>query len=178
MSAALQELDALHGRITGVRPNMRVLRDGRCHREPRAPIGRGPAVLLVRPKFPHNVGTIVRACSCYGIEQLWFTGERVSLEATDGYRLPREERMKGYRETVIFNDDRPFDLFPRGTVPVAVEVLPDCESLPQFVHPENALYVFGPEDGGLTSVILRHCQRFVAIPARHCLNLSAAVYTV
>jgi tRNA C32,U32 (ribose-2'-O)-methylase TrmJ len=137
-----------------------------------------PAVLLVNPKYPHNVGTIVRACSCYGIEQLWMTGSRVPLEGDASYRLPREERMKGYADVAIHRYDRPFDLLPPTAVPVAVELLPNCESLPSFEHPENAVYVFGPEDGGLTSPILRHCQRFVAIPSRHCLNIAAAVYTV
>src|SRR6266567_9514872 len=45
------------------------------------PIRRGdgitPAIGLVDPKFPHNVGAAVRAASCYGIRQVWFSGERV-----------------------------------------------------------------------------------------------------
>jgi hypothetical protein len=40
-------------------------------------------------------------------------------------------------------------------------------------HPEDALYVFGPEYGGLPKPVrlLRH--RFVVIPTHHCLNLAA-----
>jgi tRNA C32,U32 (ribose-2'-O)-methylase TrmJ len=43
-----------------------------------------PAVGLVDPKFPHNVGAAVRAASCYGIGQVWFTGDRVRLDASKG----------------------------------------------------------------------------------------------
>ena len=85
--------------------------------------------------------------------------------------------MRGYRSVDWQRTDRPFDDFPMLT-PVAVEVRKNSESLPAFEHPEDALYVFGPEDGSLTNVTLRHCHRFVAIPTRHCLNLSIAVSTV
>ena len=59
--------------------------------------GRPPAVALIDPKYPHNVGAALRACSCWGIRQLWWTGARVTLDVPRGERLPREERMKGYR---------------------------------------------------------------------------------
>ena len=85
--------------------------------------------------------------------------------------------MRGYRLVSWQRTDRPFDDFPMLT-PVAVEVGDNSEPLPAFEHPEDALYVFGPEDGSLTNVALRHCHRFVAIPTRHCLNLSIAVSTV
>jgi hypothetical protein len=66
-----------------------------------------------------------------------------------GERLPREERMKGYRSVEMFRDDHVFDRFESGGVtPVAVELRPDAESLVAFEHPGDALYVFGPEDGG------------------------------
>ncbi len=39
-------------------------------------------------------------------------------------------------------------------------------------------HVFGPEDGTLGRAVLGQCHRFVAIPAFHCVNLAAAVYTV
>jgi hypothetical protein len=100
------------------------------------PIRRGdgiaPAVALVDPKFPHNVGAAA---------------------------------------------DQFFDAFEEA-VPVAVELRRNAESLIDFVHPDHALYVFGPEDGSPGRATLAQCHRFLAIPTRHCVNLSAAVYTV
>ena len=43
--------------------------------------------MLVDPKFPHNVGAAVRAASCYGVGQVWFTGDRVQLIGERRYRL-------------------------------------------------------------------------------------------
>lgn len=139
-------------------------------------LGATPSVLLINPKHKANVGAALRAASCFGVKQLFWTGDRVTLDVGKGERLPREERMKGYKDVEMVQTDYPFDCFPEGTTPVAVEVRENAELLPTFVHPPNPLYVFGPEDGGLTRVHLKQCHRFVIIPTRHCVNLSAAVY--
>ncbi len=141
--------------------------------------GRPPAVALINPKYPHKVGAALRACSCWGIGQLWWTGDRVALNVPRGERLPREERMKGYRSVKMVRDDHVFDRFERGMVtPVAVELRLQAESLVTFEHPEDALYVFGPEDGSLPKPVRLLCHRFVVIPTHHCLNLAAAVNVV
>lgn len=137
-----------------------------------------PAVVLHNPKFPHNVGTALRACSCWGVDQLLWTGDRVTLDVAKGERLPREERMRGYKVVDFRRVERPFECLPNDVVPVAVELRPNAEVLTNFVHPERAVYVFGPEDGSIPPAVLRHCHRFVVIPTHHCLNLAAAVNVV
>jgi hypothetical protein len=97
------------------------------------------------------------------------------MELEKKRRLPREERMRGYKDVELRQFDYPFEQF-EDVVPVAVELRPNSELLPQFAHPEQAAYVFGPEDGSIPPVLLRHCHRFVVIPTHHCVNLSAAVY--
>jgi tRNA(Leu) C34 or U34 (ribose-2'-O)-methylase TrmL len=92
-------------------------------------------------------------------------------------RLPREERMKGYRDVYWEQNERPFDQFDNA-VPVCVEIVPNASSLVDFQHPNRAVYVFGPEDGSVPQVFRRLCQRFIFIPSAHCLNLSAAVNVV
>ena len=136
---------------------------------------RAPGVVMIDPKFSHNVGATIRACSCFGIESLAWTGSRIELSKYQ--RLPREERMKGYKSVQFENHQRPFDLFEKFT-PVCVEVYDLSEPLTTFEHPEDAVYVFGPEDGSVPQVIRRLCHRFLHIPAHFCLNLSAAVNVV
>ena len=139
------------------------------------PIGVTPSIILINPKFDHNVGQTIRAASCFGTEQVWFTGNRIQL---DGKKcLPREERMKGYAEVDLIQFDYPFDQFKNAT-PVAIELTSSSELLVDFEHPDNAVYVFGPEDGSIPKVSMKHCHRFVSIPTRHCTNLSAAIYLV
>jgi tRNA(Leu) C34 or U34 (ribose-2'-O)-methylase TrmL len=141
------------------------------------PYGNPPAVILCNPKYPHNVGATLRAASCYGINQVFYTGNRVSLSLEEKKRLPREERMKGYKDVELINFDYPLDTF-KNVIPIAIEVRQNSELLPEFEHPENAVYVFGPEDGSIPKSILHLCHRFVIIPTKHCLNLSQAVNVV
>jgi tRNA(Leu) C34 or U34 (ribose-2'-O)-methylase TrmL len=142
------------------------------------PAGVTPSVVLVNPKYPHNVGAALRACSCFDFKQLWWTGDRVTVDPVKGERLPREERMKGYKRVAMCPHDRPLDLLPATAVPVAVEVSPNSECLTVFEHPDEAVYVFGPEDGSIPKVWLSLCHRFVHIPSDHCLNLATAVAVV
>lgn len=89
------------------------------------PVGETPAIAMINPRYRHNVGAAVRAASCFGVKQVWWTGNRVNLETTEGSKKPRlgrEERMKGFRDVDYYNYDYFFDQMPSGTVPVAVEL--------------------------------------------------------
>ncbi len=140
--------------------------------------GVAPALALINPKSADNVAKVVRLASCYGIPQVWWTGTRVNLDVTGRQRLPREERMKGFRDVSMIQHDQFFDQFDADVTPVAIEVRDSSETLFEFEHPEKPLYVFGPEDGSIDGAWLGHCHRFVVIPTRHCLNLATAVATV
>lgn len=159
----------------------------KCHeREPKLP-GLLPAVVLVNPKYPRNVAEAIRVCSCFGVPQLWVTGDRAAeglgeLSPSGKLRLPREERIKLWADVDVRWCDYPFDHYPNATRTVAVEIHPGAQSLTYFVHPEEAIYVFGPEDGSLAAVQKRHCTDFVFIPTKKdedgkpaCLNLYSAV---
>lgn len=132
---------------------------------------------LVNPKYPHNVGAALRAAACWGGDRVVWSGDRMATAIRDLKRLPREERMKGYRSVVLERDDN-FVRQELDLIPVAVELRQNSESLLTFEHPENALYVFGPEDGSLPRQVLSLCHRFVSLPSAHCLNLAAAVNVV
>jgi tRNA C32,U32 (ribose-2'-O)-methylase TrmJ len=145
------------------------------------------AVVLIDPKFPHNVGNALRACAVFGANRLAWTGSRVAHPDrwTGSARLPREERMKAYASVQLgLGDHDPAHaistLAEWGFTPVAVEVRDEAELLDSFVHPEHAAYVFGPEDGTLGRATLSLCHRFVRIPTavRTPLNLAAAVNIV
>lgn len=139
------------------------------------PAGIIPSIVCINPNYKENLAKIQRLASCYGIRQVWYTGNRIKLK--EGERLPREERMKGFKDVELRQYDRPLDQFV-GAVPVAIEVRENSENLFEFEHPENAVYVFGPEDGTIPQGILTMCHRFVMIPTKHCLNLATAVSTV
>src|SRR3569833_1932059 len=136
------------------------------------------AIALINPKYPHNVGGVVRAASCYGASHVFYTGERMLDQVSTLSRLPREERMKGYRDVEWRHEEFFLDILDRDITPVAGEFRRYAESLFDFVHPEKAVYIFGPEDGGIDGATLSRSHRFVVVPTYHSMNLASAVNVV
>jgi tRNA(Leu) C34 or U34 (ribose-2'-O)-methylase TrmL len=144
------------------------------------------AVVLLNPKTPFNVGNAIRSCSIFGVPELRWTGERVhdNREMISGApqlsrraaRLPRDERMKAYQHIDWGVDQNAIDGYiKRGLTPICVEIDDRAEQLPYFEHPEDAVYIFGPEDSSVGKGVKAVCHRFVVIPAASCLNLAGAV---
>jgi len=140
--------------------------------------GNPPAIILDNPKFARNVSSAIRLASAFDFRQIWFTGNRVQLEIEQAKRLPREERMKGYKSVEVINTDYPFDAFSKDIPVVGIDLFPGAISLNDFWHPENAVYVFGPEDGSIQKSFRSHCHYIVYIPTKHCLNLATAISSV
>lgn len=69
-------------------------------------------------------------------------------------------------------------MLPRGAHVVGVELVEGACPLPAFTHPVNAFYLFGPEDGSLTTAQLNFCDDVVYIPTHGCMNLAATVNVV
>ena len=95
-------------------------------------VGKSPAIILNNPKYPRNLGSAIRAASCFGVNQIWYTGNRIQID--EGERLPREERMKGYKDVKLINYDYPFDQFPKDTTFVALEFRDNSEPLFFYYH--------------------------------------------
>jgi tRNA(Leu) C34 or U34 (ribose-2'-O)-methylase TrmL len=139
------------------------------------------AIGLVDPKYPSNLGTIVRTAAAYDVKHVLFTGTRMQETLDNTERIPRELRMKEYGSVNWEHvAGGPIDLavVHDHIVPVCVEFLDHAENLVDFIHPEHAIYIFGPEDGDVPQNTRRRCHRFVKIPTRYCLNLATAVATV
>lgn len=132
------------------------------------------AIQLCNPKYAHNVGAAVRAASCFGIDFVWYSGDRVA-RSDPAIFAPSVAARNEYEAELLHSDNL---VFGDNLVRVAVEIRADAQSLPEFQHPENALYVFGPEDGSVSEEWMAQCTHTVTIPSRHCVNLSAAVYIV
>ena len=134
------------------------------------------SIYLICPKFPANLGMVARLAACFGIARVWYSGDRMQRALSGMERLPRELRMRDYpKPRHVANVVRAI-----GTErhPVAVELVDGAVDLPLFDHSAASAYIFGPEDGSLTSEMLRVCHSFVRIPARHCLSLPTAVTAV
>jgi tRNA(Leu) C34 or U34 (ribose-2'-O)-methylase TrmL len=132
------------------------------------------AVGLVNPKTGANVGSVLRAAGCYDASLVVISGHRPD------YYMGRlvTDTQKAYRHIPTLRVPNVLDAIPYDCVPVAVDLLPNAKDLVNFVHPERAFYIFGPEDGTLGKAITDHCKWAVQVPTRFCMNLAATVNVI
>lgn len=126
---------------------------------------------IINPKSPQNMGSILRAAGCYQAQSIRYTGERYARAKafqTDTKNVQSVIEVKHVDE--IINDDTDVTLKK-----VAVELVEGATPLPNFVHPNNALYIFGPEDGSIEQNVVDKCDHIVYIPTLGCMNLAATV---
>lgn len=131
------------------------------------------AIGLVDPKCAANYGGVLRAVNCYGASLVVSSGQRYK-------RWPKSaaDTAKAFRHIPVMHVDNLRDAIPYGAVPVAVDLLEGARMLPDYVHPERAFYIFGPEDGTLGHKITDWCRDIVMVPTNRCMNLSATVNVV
>lgn len=125
---------------------------------------------LFNPKSPINVGGAMRAAWCYDAAFVAMTGIRFKKAPTDTFA--------SWRHIPTFRTDDLLSVVPYGCVPVAVDLIEGATPLPEYEHPQRALYIFGPEDGTLGKAITSSCRDVIAIPMRGCSNLAATVNVV
>ena len=128
---------------------------------------------LIKPKSPTNVGAVMRAAGCFYASEVFYTGDRYD----------RAERFN--TDTRKNNLDIPLkgvpcllDSVPDNAKIVCIELVEGAIPLPNFEHPKNAFYIFGPEDGTISQDVIDKADAVVYIPTSGCLNLAATVNVV
>ena len=125
---------------------------------------------LTNPKSPTNVGAVMRAAGCYQVDEVKYTGQRYEKAAkfhTD---------TKSAARTIPLTAAESFlDNLDTETQIVCVELAEGATPLPRFKHPENAIYIFGPEDGSISQDVADRADHVVYVPTVGCMNLAATV---
>ncbi len=125
---------------------------------------------LIRPKNVHNEGGIMRAAHCFGASLVMLQGARFQRQSSNVTRAERH--------IPTMHVDSIVDSAPHGCLRIAVDLIEGATDLRDFIHPERAIYIFGPEDGTLGKAVHERCQHVVSIPTAFCLNLAATVNVV
>ncbi|WP_290704703.1 RNA methyltransferase [Amphritea sp.] len=128
------------------------------------------AIALCNPKSPSNVGAVMRAAGCYGATAIYYTGTR--FEHAAKYHLD----TKNVNQKIPLTSVESFvELADKHQKLVCVELAEGAIPLPEFNHPDNALYIFGPEDGSIEQSIVNMADAVVYVPTVGCMNLAATV---
>ena len=115
-----------------------------------------------------NYGTLFRSASCFGASFIFLIGKRFEMQASDTQRSERHIPLYRYENYDEFLGNIPF-----ACRLVSAEMTDNAHNLINFVHPERAIYLLGPEDGTIPLEILDK-SLVVKIPTSYCLNLAVA----
>jgi tRNA(Leu) C34 or U34 (ribose-2'-O)-methylase TrmL len=129
---------------------------------------------LLNPKSPENVDGVLRAAGNYRVKQVYYTGQRYPRALALNPDTPKMRRKVSEDVKLCCVDDL-LDVLQQDTQLVCVEFALNAQPLPDFVHPQNACYVFGPEDGNLSQPLIDRADAVVYVPTVGSMNLSAAV---
>ena len=132
---------------------------------------------LVNPKSPENVGSVMRAAGNYRVDSVFYTGKRYPRALMRNPDIPDMQRKVSQNiplsEVTCLVDNAPEDLKI-----VCVEFAENAISLPEYQHPLNAFYIFGPEDGTISQQLIDGAEAVVYVPTIGCMNLAATVNVV
>ena len=132
---------------------------------------------LINPKGPTNVGTVMRAAGCFNANEVLYTGTRYARAAQYETKTNTDTHKSSNNIPLTQVDCLLSKKAPNMKV-VCVELCLGATSLTEFNHPEQALYIFGPEDGSISQEVIDQADHVVYVPTKDCLNLAATANVV
>ena len=129
---------------------------------------------LVNPKSPDNVSSVMRSAGNFSVDSVFYTGSRYPRALRLNPDIPRMSRKvsKGIPLTGVDSLD---DAVTANMKIICVEFAENAVALPGYQHPENALYIFGPEDSSIPQDIIDKADAVIFVPTTGCMNLAASV---
>ena len=117
---------------------------------------------LVNPKSPDNVGSVLRAAANYSVDKVFYTGDRYPRAIERKARTVDMSR-KISKDVLIARADSLIDVIAKDMKIVCIEFAINAIPLPEYQHPEHALYIFGPEDGSIDQEIIDRADAMVQV---------------
>ena len=130
-------------------------------------------IALTNPKSSSNVGGAMRAAGYYDAHKVVYSGERFNRSV----RLAADTQKVHEIVPLVHYEDMLTALEP-GMELVCVDLIEGATPLPNFKHPDNAMYLFGPEDGTIKQQVINIADHVVYVPTIGCMNLAASVNVV
>jgi len=130
-------------------------------------------IALINPKTVTNVGAVMRAAGCYRVDAVIYSGARYDRA------VKMQTDTKDRRQTIpLTGVDDLLAHIPANAKVVCLELAEGVIPLPEYQHPENAVYIFGSEDGAISQAIIDRTDAVVYVPTVGCMNLAATVNVV
>jgi len=116
------------------------------------------------PKYPENIGSVIRSAKCYGADFVFSTAQAPSSRQAVGHQ----------NHMPVFNNANIPTVTPENAEVVAVEYTDNSTALREFTHPERAVYVLGRENTGVSDATLEQSDRVVHFSSAWCENVATS----
>lgn len=118
-----------------------------------------------------NIGTLWRSANIFNAAFLFTIKKRYAKQCSDTMASERHIPLYDFTDLNDFYEHMPYNCQLVG-----IELVEDSISLPEFTHPERAIYLLGAEDHGLSKESLERCHKIIQIPTakEFCLNVAVA----
>lgn len=140
-----------------------------------------------QPKTSTNLGTLWRSCLEFNAGFMFTVAARCFMESDRHEPQERIEKLASFagQPSNTTKADRHIPLFvwpelkdmtlPTGAMLVGIEQSDRSTPLESFTHPEQAVYILGAEDRGLSEEVQDYCTGgIVHISTHRCLNVAVA----
>ena len=124
---------------------------------------------LENSKHPVNLGSLWRTAYNMQANFIFTINQRYKSQKSDTVKAWRHLPFYEYQTVEQFQQS-----IPRECNIVGVEITAGAHSLFNFVHPERAIYLLGPEDGSISPTAQKFCHSIVYIPTNLCMNVANA----
>jgi len=132
---------------------------------------------LINPKSPDNVASVMRAAGNFRVDSVFYTGKRYPRALMRNPAIPDMTRKVG-QSVSLSEAEYLVDVATVKMKIVCIEFAEDAIALTEYQHPDNAFYIFGPEDGTISQEMIDRADAVVYVPTVGCMNLAATVNVV
>ena len=123
---------------------------------------------------PMNLGNLIRSAHAFGANSV-FTINPHKRVTENKDKISKSDTSKSTYHLPYYEWDTIEDItLPKGCKIIGIEITDDAESLPNFVHPMQAMYILGPEKGSLSGKTLSMADHVIKIPTSFSLNVAIA----
>jgi len=116
----------------------------------------------------------MRAAGNFQVDSIFYTGKRYPRALMRNPDIPDMRRKFG-QSIPLTEVECLLDIAPVNMKLVCVEFAENAIALPEYEHPDNAFYIFGPEDGTVSQDVIDRVDDVVYVPTVGCMNLAATV---
>jgi tRNA G18 (ribose-2'-O)-methylase SpoU len=127
------------------------------------------AIGIEHNKTRANIGTLWRTANLFCASFIFTVGARYDRQSSDTMSTPRHMPLFHFASL-----DDLYSHLPYACRLIGIELDDRATPIQNYRHPQQACYLLGAEDHGLTKAAVERCHHLVKLPGRRSMNVATA----